>query len=304
MLITPTVRLTSIVKGTWKHFLIDLCVCIVAYFFNQHVLANLFDVPPIIPTLLGTALAFFIGFNNNQAYDRWWEARKIWGALVNDSRSWTRQLLQYTRNTEQLPETELLAIRKKMVMRHLAFVYALKESLRGSSAKVYHDFLSEEEIKAVEHEVNRPNALLMMQSRDLEFLYRTGAIDGFKFLELNRMITNFCDQMGQSERIRNTIFPTTYSYYSRFFIWIFIICVTLVTADMINLWAIGAGTLVGYVFLTIHTIGQALLNPFDYIPTGIPLDQISRTIEINLLRAIDHPEIPDPIKNLDNEYVM
>lgn len=304
MLITPTVRLTSIFRGTWKHFLLDLCVCIAAYFFNQYVLASLFDVPAIIPTLLGTALAFFIGFNNNQAYDRWWEARKIWGALVNDSRSWTRQLLHYTRSTEEIGEADLQVFRKKLVMRQLAFVYALKESLRGSSAKVYRDFLSAEDIEIIEREANLPNALLMLQARDLEFLYNKGTIDGFKFMELNRMITNFCDEMGQSERIRNTIFPTTYSYYSRFFIWIFIICVTLVTSDMIDLWAIGAGTLVGYIFLTIHTIGQALLNPFDYIPTGIPLDQISRTIEINLLQAINHPEIPDPIKNLDNEYVM
>jgi putative membrane protein len=66
----------------------------------------------------------------------------------------------------------------------------------------------------------------------------------------------------------------------------------------------GAGTLVGYIFLTIHTIGQALLNPFEYNPSGIPLDQISRTIEINLLQSIQHPDIPDPIRNMDNEYVM
>ncbi len=110
--------------------------------------------------------------------------------------------------------------------------------------------------------------------------------------------------MGQSERIKNTIFPTTYSYYSRFFIWIFIVCLTLVTSNMIGLWAIAAGSLVGYVFLTIHTIGQALLNPFEYVPTGIPLDQISRTIEINLLQSIGYPTIPDPSKNMDNEYVM
>jgi len=304
MLITPYVPLTSILKGTWKNFLADLGVCVGAYFFNDYVLSTLFDVPSFIPMLLGTALAFFIGFNNNQAYDRWWEARKIWGALVNDSRSWTRQVLYYTRPSGQLNEAELDAFRKKLIMRHLAFVYALKESLRGSSAKVYRDFLGAEDIDALEHETNRANALLSLQARDTDELYRRGAIDGYKFLEFNRMITNFCDEMGQSERIRNTIFPTTYSYYCRFFIWIFIICVTLVTADMINLWAIGAGTLVGYVFLTIHTIGQALLNPFDYIPTGIPLDQISRTIEINLLQAIHHPEIPDPIRNQDNEYVM
>lgn len=304
MLITPRVRLTSIFSGTWKHFLLDLCVCVIAYFFNLFVLDPYFDVPAIVPTMLGTALAFFIGFNNNQAYDRWWEARKIWGALVNDSRTWARQVICYTRPSAQMSPAELEAMHKNLIMRHLGFVYALKENLRGSSAKVYHDFLSAADISAVESESNIANALLSLQTRDLEELYRKDVIDGYKFLELNGVITRLCEEMGQSERIKNTIFPTTYSYYSRSFIWIFIICITLVTSDMINLWAIGAGTLVGYIFLTIHTIGQALLNPFEYIPTGIPLDQISRTIEINLLQAIRHPSIPDPIRNLDNEYVM
>lgn len=304
MLITPNVRLTRIFSGTWKHLLLDLCVCICAYYFNHYVLTRYMDLPPIIPTILGTALAFFIGFNNNQAYDRWWEARKIWGALVNDSRTWARQLMHYTVSSGTINQPDLTRIREIMVMRHIGFVYALKEFLRGSSEKVYRDFLSTEDIGFAEQEANRANALLSRQAADIQYLHDNGAIDGFKFLALNRTINNFCDQMGQSERIKNTIFPTTYSYYSRFFIWVFIICVTMVTADAIHLWAIGVGALVGYVFLTIHTIGQALLNPFDYIPTGIPLDQISRTIEINLLQAIKHPQIPDPIQNMDNEYVM
>lgn len=304
MLITPYVSISSIFKGTWKHFLLDLCVCVFAYFFNLYVLTPHFDMPAIVPTMLGTALAFFIGFNNNQAYDRWWEARKIWGALVNDSRNWARHVIFYTHQSDQMPSAELESWRKTMVMRHLGFVYALKENLRGSSAKVYRDFLSDEDIAAAERESNIANAILSLQTRDLDALYRKEAIDGYRFLEMSGVITRLCEEMGQSERIKNTIFPTTYSYYSRFFIWIFIICITLVTSDIVNLWAIGVGTLVGYIFLTIHTIGQALLNPFDYIPTGIPLDQISRTIEINLLQAINHPTIPDPIRNLENEYVM
>jgi len=304
MLINPYVPITSIVSGTWKHFLIDLCVCSAAYFFNTDILGPYFDVPAIIPTMLGTALAFFIGFTNNQAYDRWWEARKIWGALVNDSRTWARQLIHYTQPSGQFDANELDLLTKKMIRRHLGFVYALKESLRGSTARVYREFLDPADTMAAERETNYPNALLALQARDVETLYQKGAIDGYKFMEINKMITNFCDEMGQSERIKNTVFPTTYIYYTRFFIWIFIICVTLVTADMINYWAIGAGTLVGYTFLTIHTIGKALLNPFDYVTSGIPLDQISRTIEINLLQSIDALEIPAPIKNLNNEYVM
>src|SRR5690349_3985203 len=174
MLIEPNIRLSRILRNTWQVDIIMIISCIAAYLVRTVLIRHHFEIPSIIPTVLGTAIAFFVGFNNNQAYDRWWEARKIWGALVNDSRSWTRQLLHYTRTSDQVSEADLMATRKKMVMRHLAFVYALKESLRGSSARVYRDFLSTDDISVIDNEVNRPNALLMLQSRDLEFLYRNG----------------------------------------------------------------------------------------------------------------------------------
>jgi len=78
----------------------------------------------MVPSVLGTALAFFIGFTNNQSYDRWWEARKIWGALVNDSRTWSRQILNYTSITNDISEKELNSIRTKVIHRHIAFLYA------------------------------------------------------------------------------------------------------------------------------------------------------------------------------------
>lgn len=304
MLITNRVWLSRIFSGTWKHFIVDLLVCGTAYLLNYFFIIHYLMLPPIVPTLLGTALAFFIGFNNNQAYDRWWEARKIWGALVNDSRTWARHVIYFIMPPPEMQNEAMVKMKEIIIKRHLAFVHALKENLRGASAKVYREYLPETDIPEIESQMNKANAILSLQTRDLANFYQKGIIDGFTFLELNKIITNFCDEMGQSERIKNTIFPTTYSYYARFFIWIFIVCITIVTADTVGWWSILLGTLVGYVFLTIHTIGQALLNPFDFIPTGIPLDQITRTIEINLLQMIKHPEIPDPIKNINQEYVM
>jgi putative membrane protein len=96
MLISKKASIHRIIEGTYKDFLIDLATCLGSYLVFFYFLKNHVAVPAIIPTILGTALSFFIGFNNNQAYGRWWEARKIWGALVNDSRSWARQVLHYT----------------------------------------------------------------------------------------------------------------------------------------------------------------------------------------------------------------
>ncbi|WP_335966648.1 bestrophin family ion channel [Galbibacter sp. PAP.153] len=308
MLISKKVNVYRILSGTWRHFLFEIIACVAAYFFYKYIESiHLFDsilVSSIIPTILGTALAFFIGFNNNQAYDRWWEARKIWGSLVNDSRSWARQIIYYVKEAPAADTVDLHTLKHTMVYRHIAFLYALKDNLRNSNFQDYRAYLSKEDIIAVEKESNKSNAILNLQSEDLEKLRSQDAIDGFKFLEFNKMLINFCDEMGMSERIKNTVFPTTYNFYTRVFIWIFIISVTWSSVDEMGAWSIMIGILVGYIFLTTHKIGMALLNPFENIPTGIPLDQITRTIEINLLEALKETNIPAPVKSINGEYIM
>ncbi|MEH6659815.1 bestrophin family protein [Leeuwenhoekiella marinoflava] len=304
MLIKNNIRLHKIVSGTWKYLVYSLLTCSVAYFINDLWLKDIFIYPSFIPTILGTALAFFIGFNNNQAYDRWWEARKIWGSLVNNSRTWTRQLLYFVHPAESIANSQFEEKRLRLIKRHIAFLYALKENLRTENKKEYESYLSQNEIEEINRHSNKHNAILSFQSKDLDELYQVNSIDGFKFMELNKMIVTFCDDMGKSERIKNTVFPTTYNYYSKAFIWIFIYSVTMTIGNAIGIWSIIFGTLVGYIFFTIQSIGQTLLNPFQDIRTGIPLSQITRTIEINLLEMLDEENIPEPIMSVDDEYIM
>jgi len=183
-------------------------------------------------------------------------------------------------------------------------LYALKENLRTENKKEYESYLSQNEIEEINRHSNKHNAILSFQAKDLDELYQVNSIDGFKFMELNKMIVTFCDDMGKSERIKNTVFPTTYNYYSKAFIWIFIYSVTMTIGNAIGIWSIIFGTLVGYIFFTIQSIGQTLLNPFQDIRTGIPLSQITRTIEINLLEMLDEENIPEPIMSVDDEYIM
>ena len=304
MLISKKVTLSNIISNTWKNFLADLMTCTAAYLVNTHVLIHHIDYPPLIPTILGTALAFFIGFNNNQAYDRWWEARKIWGGIVNDSRSWARNVIYYTHKKHSMLPEQLSMYKDALVKRHIAFLYALKDNLRSAKDRGYTPYLNQKELERVEGESNKHNAILSLQAKDIQHLYDEGVIDGFQFLELNKMIVRFSDEMGKSERIKNTVFPTTYNYYTKVFTWIFIVSVTIVTADYVGSWSIIFGTLIGYIFLTTHNIGQALLDPFDDIPTGVPLNQITRTIEINLLEMLEEKEIPTPITSNGKDYVM
>lgn len=299
MLLVNNIRLSRIIINTWYVDIIMIASCMGAYFVREYLIAYHFSIPTIIPTVLGTAIAFFIGFNNNQAYDRWWEARKVWGGLVNDSRSFARSLLSYVPQSD-----ENNVVVQQMVRRHIAFLYALKAKLRGTVDLIYVKYLDEEERKQVEKQANIHNAILHKQSEDLEQLYSSGKIDGFKFMQINELLVKFSDQMGMSERIKNTVFPTTYSYLTKVFIWLFVVTFTLVISQEMGVWSIFMGWMIGFVFVSTQINGMNLVDPFENNVAGIPLNQITRTIEINLLEMMGEEDTPPPILPINDEYVL
>ena len=189
MLLKHSLSFSQIFAFTWKVDLLLLACCTLVYFLDTRLFFLQLSIPSSISAVLGTAIAFFIGFNNNQAYDRWWEARKIWGALTNDSRSWARSLWFYNTNSD--PANKMFI--RHMIYRHLAFVYALKAVLRRRTDDYYTRYLSQDEILAVRKETNVPNAILNLQSRDLQILRNTGAIDAYAFLELDQLLVKHCD---------------------------------------------------------------------------------------------------------------
>lgn len=296
MLLAQNIRISRILKDTWQIDLIMIASCTVAYLVREFLIAHHYIIPSIIPTLLGTAIAFFIGFNNNQAYDRWWEARRIWGSLVNDSRSFARSLLNYVDGD--------LDIAERMIYRHIAFLYALKTNLRGGNNDCNVRYLNDADKRAIEGHRNLHNAILNLQSADLQRLSKNGQIDGFRFIEINSMLVRFSESMGMSERIKNTVFPTTYSYMTKVFIWLFVVTFTLVISEGAGVYAIFLGWLIGFVFVSTQINGMNLVNPFENNSASIPLNQITRTIEINLLQMLGASDIPEPVKPINDEYVL
>lgn len=295
MLIVQNIRLSRVLLDTWKVDVIMIISCTIAYFIREYLIAYHFQISAIIPTVLGTAIAFFIGFNNNQAYDRWWEARKIWGAIVNDSRSLARNLINYVDDE---------AAAKRMIARHIAFVYALKAALRDTVDEIYTKYLTEHDKNEVESHTNVHNAILNIQAMELQKLYKENKIDGFKFMEINEMLVKLTDSMGACERIKNTIFPTTYSYLTKVFIWLFVVTFTLVISQDMGVFAIFMGWLIGFVFVSTQINGMRLVNPFYINASSLPLNSISRTIEINLLQMMNETDIPEPVKPINDEYIL
>ncbi|SFD07770.1 putative membrane protein [Chitinophaga sp. CF118] len=303
MLIVQNIRLSRVLRNTWQVDLIMIVSCTLAYLVRTVLIKHHFEVPAIIPTVLGTAIAFFVGFNNNQAYDRWWEARKIWGALVNDSRSWARSVITYI-SYHETDEQKFTTLKKRMVYRQIAFLYALKAKLRGAVDETYSKYLDEQDVHEISKHTNVPNAILVLQSRELQQLNKDGMIDSFRFMEMNELLVKFTDEMGMSERIKNTVFPTSYNYFTKVFIWLFVVSLTLVISEQAGLWSIFLGWLVGFVYVSTQINGMTLINPFENNSASIPLNQISRTIEINLLEMLGETNIPEPVKPINDEYIL
>ncbi|MEX6687051.1 bestrophin family ion channel [Danxiaibacter flavus] len=298
MLLKPNLSLYRFFVITWRIDILMLCLCGIVYFVDTKLLPGL-HIPVALATLMGTALAFFIAFNNNQAYDRWWEARIIWGGLVNDSRSWSRSILQYVQKDRDKE------IQRRMILRHIGFLYALKASLRRTNDNQYKKFLPDDEVERVASYSNIPNAIIDEQAADLRRLYDQQMIDGYRFLGLDGLLKNFCEGMGKSERINNTVFPTTYIYFTRLFIWLLMLILTMAISEEVGPAAIFFGWAIGFVFHISHLNGMNIINPFELKAPAIPLDSITRTIEINLLQALQEKDIPAPVQPAhNNEYIL
>jgi len=296
MLLKQNLRFYRIFKITWKIDLLILCLSIAAYYLDTRIFPDAYIIPGL-PALMGTAIAFFIAFSNNQAYNRWWKARMIWGGIVNDSRSLARNVIAF--NGINHPDT------RRIVFRHLGFLYALKSALRNMPDDEYLNYLATGDHEKIKEVKNIPNELLNLQLSELEQLTVRKDIDGFRFLALNGLIRSLNDSMGKSERIQKTVFPTAYIYFTRLFIWILVILTTMMASESVGALAIFFGWLIGFVFYSTHENGMNIMNPFDLSPNCIPLNSITRNIEIDLLQTLGEKNIPAPEPTRNNgEYIL
>ena len=203
--------------------------------------------------LVGTAVAFLIGFQNNSAYDRIWEARKIWGGIVNTSRTLGIMVQDTVTNEyceEKQPDQDLLNHKQTIVYRHIAWMTALRHAMRQDRPwEVFHQhktnrewqkmmhipekeisldedlkpLLSEEELSKVLPKTNKATALLTEQSRYLRMLKEKGIVWEFSFLELEGILKELFDLQGKSERIKNFPYPRQYATLNHYFVWVFIV---------------------------------------------------------------------------------
>ncbi|MWB94160.1 hypothetical protein GON26_07275 [Flavobacterium sp. GA093] len=244
------------------------------------------DIPIAIPTMIGTIISLLLAFKSNQAYDRWWEARIVWGAIVNDSRTLVRQMITFYKD----PDFSVQAndFKEKFAKRQIAWCYSLGQSLRNRDPlKPIKHLLSEDELRFVKNHQNVPNAILMLHAKDLSIAKKDKRINMYQQVEIDNTITRLCDAMGKCERIKNTIFPTTYSMYIRFTLCLFILLLPFGVISLLSWFAVPLITTIAAAFFLIEKMAIHLQDPFENRPTDTPVTAISNTVEKNLMQMVN-----------------
>jgi putative membrane protein len=280
-------RWYSIIRNNKKPLAFFVVWAVLMYFL-EHVLQWDWISMPMAPVaLLGGGLAIFLGFRNNSAYDRWWEARKIWGGMVNISRTFSMNVISFLSENDQEA--------KVIVNRHLAFTYALKNQLREKSAlKDSLPFILPDELPEHESKANKATSLLTKQGQQITQLKVQGKLDGFEHQTLMKNIETMFDYQGMSERIKKTVFPFFYKYFTRTFLWLFLIVLPGSLVHEMSWHAIPLAVAISFVYMILDRIGDVTENPLDGRSSGTPLNAICRTIEIDLLQQLGEENIPEP----------
>lgn len=251
------------------------------------------SIPLAVPMVLGTVLSLLLAFRSNQAYDRWWEARTVWGAIVNDSRTLTRQLMSLMDAAEESEETR--HFRLQFVKRQIAWNYALGQSLRKKDPlKGLERLLSRREINYLSRFDNVPAGLLQMHSRDLKYALRQEWVTPYQQVEIDKTLTRLCDAMGKCERIKNTVFPATYSLYTHFAVIFFILLLPFALIDSLGMMEVPLVAAISASFLLIEKMAVNLQDPFENKPTDTPMTTIARRIERDLFQMLDDVPLPEP----------
>jgi putative membrane protein len=293
-------------------------------------------IPWLPIALIGTAVAFLIGFRNNASYDRLWEARKIWGAIVNSSRTWGIVVKDFVTNDDaktNITDEELKKIHTRFIYRHIGWLTALRyqlgqkrnwedslNSVSNEYKKVFKTFkgdtdletelkkyFTESELQYLSEKKNKASQIINIQSSELRKLREKGLIDTLRHLKLQGMLEKFYDQQGQCERIKTFPYPRQFATVNLIFVWLFIL---LAPAGMLPefeklggrlIWlTIPFCVIVSWVFHTMEKVGESTENPFEGGFNNIPTAAISRTIEIDLRDMLDETELPEPIEPIKN----
>lgn len=304
---------------------------VLLFFFHWQWLA----IPWVPIALVGTAAAFIVGFRNTQTYNRLWEARQIYGAIVNTSRAWGIMVKDCIGSPGTDPKS---GVHQQMIYRHIAWLTALRYQLRENRAwenarskpsyieygrlyrveewetkldEALRPFLSEEDLQYVLNRKNRATHIIGLQSAQLKALKVQGHIDPLDYVELEQLLVNLYEQQGKCERLKNFPYPRQFATINQMFIRLFVCLIPFGTlgefsklSDKLGSWiiwlAIPFSVIISWVFMAMEKIGESTENPFEGSANDVPITAMSRTIEIDLREMLGEQDLPPALAPVNN----
>ena len=252
-------------------------------------------------TLIGLPISIFLGFRNNAAYDRFWEARKLWGELLLRSRNLSRQcqsLIDYP--NPALASNGLTDIRVRIIFRTIAYCHALRDLLRNQQSKAeMQQWLSPAEFKQLDTNKNKPDLLMLNMGQDLRQSLKENRIEACLAANLDNTLSALTAAGAACERIRNTPIPFSYTLLLHRTAYIYCFLLPFGLVDSIGFMTPFVVAIVAYTFFGLDALGDEIEEPFGLESNDLPLDAICRTIEIELRESLQDTDIPEPLKPIN-----
>jgi len=255
------------------------------YFFKGRIFDYKVHLNPTIFTLLGLALAIFMGFCNTASYDRFWEGRKLWGLLVIETRSLTRQILSLIEGPQHEEKQKIV----KMIS---AFCWSLNYQLRNKSGTEHlSSLLSSDQIDQLKGKKFIPNIILGCIAEWIKDQNRKGNIDTIVLMQLDHQLNQFSNISGGCERIYNTPLPFAYSVLLHRTVYLYCFWLPFGLVDSLDWMMPLIVLLISYTFIALDAIIQEIGEPFGEEENDLALNSICRTIEFSIFEQAEIPQV-------------
>lgn len=253
-------------------------------------------------TLIGLALGIFLGFRNNAAYARYWEARTLLGRLVNASRSWARQVNMMIDAPEGQQAREAEELRRDLVIRVIGYVHALKHALRNQDPfEEIAQFFPAEEIEQLRFQKNVPAAIQHDLGIRLRHAWKRGWLTDYHYNTLEAALTEFTGIQGGCERIKNTPIPYAYTVLIHRTVAFYCFFLPFGIVQDAHLLTPLVVLLIAHAFFGLDEVGDEIEEPFGTDPQDLPVAALSTMIEVNLKQQLgdtDLPELHQPVNDV------
>ena len=257
--------------------LYTLAICILVHYLNfgQYIAMNI-----SVFSLLGVILSIFLVFRTNSAYDRWWEARKQWGALVNN----TRNLAIYVHSMFPKKNEEV----RPFMAKHISnFCIALVEHLREGTKLDKLIYLTDEDREEYNSKGHIPNHIALQIFEKIATAHREGEINEGDYINIKAQHQSLLDILGACERIKKTPIPFSYAVYLKIFITAYGLLVPWALVNSLGLWTVPLVMFIFFALMGVELLGEEIEDPFGLDCNDLPTGDIAHTIKLNVFEILE-----------------